>query len=77
MDATPRAVASKMDIRCSQSSVAKPETRSPESTHHELAMHQKHLKLGSFIVYTTSSVREGYFPIATTTFYALCAYGEA
>jgi hypothetical protein len=32
---------------------------------------------GSFIVYTTSSIRQGFFPTATTTFYALCAYGEA
>jgi hypothetical protein len=32
---------------------------------------------GSFIVSTTSFVRQVYFSITTTTFYAMCAYGEA
>jgi hypothetical protein len=32
---------------------------------------------GSFIVSTTSFVRQVYYSIATTTFYAMCAYGEA
>jgi hypothetical protein len=31
---------------------------------------------GSFIV-STSFFRQVYFSIATTTFYAMCAYGEA
>jgi hypothetical protein len=32
---------------------------------------------GSFIVSTTSFVRQVYFSIAGTMLYAMCAYGEA